>query len=60
VLKSHEKRSEIFNRLMEITRPQEDAVPLELESLFVVLEIIPLGGLIAAIAFIREKFGYQK
>jgi len=46
--------------LMEIARPQEDAVPLELESLFVVLGFIPLGGLIAAIAFIGEKFGYRK
>jgi len=52
--------SEIFNRLMDIARPQEDAVPLVLDSLFVVLGFIPFGGLIGLVAFVFEKYAKGK
>jgi len=47
--------SEIFNKLMDLARPEEDAVPLQLDSLFVVIGFIPLGGFIGLIAFILER-----
>jgi len=50
-----EKGSEIYNKLAEMEKPQEDAVPLELGSLYVVIGFIPAGAICGFVALICER-----
>jgi hypothetical protein len=52
--------TEVFNKLVEFAKPQDDIVPLQLDSLFVVLGFIPVGGLVGVIAFAWEYYKYIK
>jgi hypothetical protein len=48
----------VFEELLALARPKEDAVPLAFGSLGVVLGFVPTGGLLGAVAFLGERIYY--
>jgi hypothetical protein len=51
---------EVFNELVDLAKPQDDAVPLQLESVIAVIAFIPIGCALGAIAFACERYRFRK